>query len=265
VAWLEKLKALLNIDIKESLVNVNINVNSNNTKIVEYHEAERKLDINVNNIPPEKFEQMKPIVREYIGDDKRFLDDKTCRLLDELQKYAQESGGDDNKVRKFFENIMLPDDYEALESALYIRKASRNHDDDVPKLKKDIRDSFGDRGSNIANLCTAGYFESYLMPLYNNSPQAYKEYYEKIIREGILACFVHQFMKPEDIAAEISAKIVECKKYGIPSFHIHGFGRDNVRKIKEFVEEKKEFFNYFEKNIYEQKDKVIIIEIILAG
>ena len=77
--------------------------------------------------------------------------------------------------------------------SLFLRselKRNRN----VSGYKNDIREQFGERGANIANLCTAGYFENEFMPLYALSHEEFKEYYELAVKEKARALFVHAYM-----------------------------------------------------------------------
>lgn len=270
MAWFDKLKALLNIEVNKELININLKdlihiefKNKSDNKIksdneFEYTEAERKLEILLDNLTSERREQLKPIIKEAIEADYKLLEEETANLLDKLYKYNSDPG-EDAQIKRFFEGIIPPADYDALESALYLRREFSN-DGDVSKLKKDIRKKFGDRGGNIANLCTAGYFEGFLMPLYNNaSAERFGELYESIVGRSIIAIFVHRNMQEDEIARQITTKVEACERYGIDFLHIHGIGQKNIQKIKEFIEEQKEFFDFFEKNIYESEDKDIII------
>ncbi len=259
---LRKLKSLFNIEINKPIINIEINKSQSDSKEYIYKESEKKLEIFLDNLSSEKKKQFKPFIRDAIDGDCKLFEKETAELLDRLYQYKS-NPGEDTKIKKFFENIILPHDYEALESALYLRKEFSNCRN-ISKLKKDIRRRFGDRGSNIANLCTAGYFEEFLQPLYNDSPNMFKELYELIVDKGILAVFVHKNMSPDIISDQISTKIQTCQKYGIKFFHIHGLGKTNINTIKNFIEGKRDFFKFFEKKIYESGDKdLIIVEILL--
>ncbi len=265
---LEKLKGMFNIEINKPLINICFKINSDNVtktkKEVIYLEAENKLDILLDNIGHDKKKKLKPLIREYIElEDKKLLEEKTAIRLNEICLYNQ-NPGDDSKTRKFFKNIIPSVDYEALEAALYIR-SEFNKGEDVSELKQDIRETFGERGSNIANLCTAGYFEGFLKPLFNNeSIERFKELYELIVGKAVIAVFVHSGMKERDITRQIKNKINVSMRYGIPILYIHGIGPDNVAKIKKFIEEKEELSNFFNKTIYESDDGgIIIVELLL--
>ena len=74
-----------------------------------------------------------------------------------------------------------------------------------------------------------------------------------------MALFVHSSMTPQEIPKEISTKLALCKQYGIKFIHIHGIGKSNIEKIKWGIKEQKDYFDFFEKNIYENKDAYIIV------
>ncbi|MCG2781997.1 MAG: hypothetical protein L6243_00245 [Candidatus Altiarchaeales archaeon] len=263
---LDRLKGLFNIDINSPIINVVYKKNSDNTtnshNEVEYNKSERKLDVILDNISPEKNEKLKPIIGELINEDHKLLEEETADSLRGLIEY-NENPGEDTQIKKFFKDILQPLDYEALESALYLRKKFAEGND-VSKAKRDLRERFGDRGGNIANLCTGGYFEDFLKPLYNSSPDKFKQLYESIVGKSIIAIFVHKNMDEDEIAYQLSTKITACKKYGIDFLHIRGIGQSNVQKIKEFIEEHKDEFDFDDKMIYESDDKgIIMVELLL--
>ena len=70
-----------------------------------------------------------------------------------LAAYKLYSSNNKNKdTLDFFEKILDKDDYSALKMAYFIKNEMQaGHK--VFEYKKDIRDRFGERGANIANLC----------------------------------------------------------------------------------------------------------------
>lgn len=65
-----------------------------------------------------------------------------------------------------------------------------------------------------------------------------------------------------EIIKEIRNKLEILRKYGIKFMHIHGISKNNVLKVKEFINSQKSYLGFFEKEIYE-KDNIIIVELIL--
>jgi len=262
MGWLDKFKALFNIELNAPLVNITKN-SGNKTKVDKeylYDEESGKLDIFLDNLPEDKRKKLDTILKENVEEGNKFLEKESSNLLKDLCNF-QQTKGEDKKVLDFFENIIPEEDLEALESSLYLRKKF-SEKKDVRQLKGDIRTRFGDRGNNIANLCTAGYFENFLMPLYNSSQIDFDKIYEIIVSKSAVAIFVHSQMKEEEITKEIKRRLEISKRYGIKFLHIHGIGEHNIRTIKKCINENKELFNFYNKDIFE-KEGIMIVELIL--
>ncbi len=262
MSWLDKLKALINIEFNKPLINITLCNNSNNTRATNgyyYDEPQNRLIIDTSRLDEGKRKELKPILQAYIAEENKLLETNTSKLLDCLYNYNKENKN--SQILQFFKPIIPPNDLDALEASLFLRDAFKRGEN-IDYMKHDIRMKFGDRGSNIANLCTPGYFETFLMPLYNTSPERFKELYEIIISNAALAVFVHREKSAKEITDEIIEKIVVSKRYGIKFLHIHGIGKHNIGKIKKCIEENKMLFKFFEKNIID-KDNILIIELLL--
>ena len=266
MGWLDKLKGLFKVNINAPLINVNITSKSNNIIKTKYsYDSEKKaLDIFLNELEPEETKEldkiMPQIIEEYLQEENLLLLNESKDLLEKLYNYNKNTT--DKQILTFFKPLIPESDIEALECSLYLRDAFRRGED-IGKLKTDIRLKFGERGKNIANLCTAGYFEEFLIPLYNSSSERFQELYDLIVSKSILAVFVHKNMSTQEIKDEISEKLALSNRYGIKFIHIHGIGKNNITTIKDCLEEQKDFFNYFEKKVYEQ-DNILIIELLLS-
>lgn len=262
MGWFDKFKALFNIELNAPLINITKN-SENNTKVdneYQYDEDSGKLNVFLDNLSPEKKEKLISIIQESVDDGNKFLEEKSSSLLKDLCSF-QKNKGNDQKVLDFFENIIPRDDLEALESSLYLRRKFVEKKD-IKQLKQDIRTRYGDRGNNIANLSSAGYFENFLMPLYNSSQQDFNKIYDVGVSKSAMAIFVHNQMNDEEIAKEIHNKLKISKKYGLKFLHIHGIGLRNIKTIKRCVDENKDLFNFYNKEIFE-KEGIIIVELIL--
>lgn len=268
MGWFDKLtdsiKLKLNIDISK-LININITkntfVNLKNDTGYYYDPDKQILHLNLDQIPPALKKEIPQITKEYIEEGKRLLDCDANELLNKLYRYNEENP--DKAVLSFFKPIIPPTDFEALNASLFLRHQFMK-DKFIHHLKQDIRKRFGDRGNNIANLCTAGYFEEFLIPVYNSSQEHFKRIYSDIVENSIVAVFVHRQMNPIDIPKEITKRIEISKKYGIKFIHIHGISKRNVEKVKSCVEDQKQYFDFFEKKIFEDKDKnIIVVELLL--
>lgn len=267
---LEKFKALFYIPFNKSLIDIKINTGNIfvSNKEYKYNEEESKLEIFLNNMSSKRKEELIKLILESIEvDDKRLFKEGTIRSLNSIREY-NESHGKDRQIKNFFKNIIPLSDYEALEASLYLRREFNKREDEanIKKLKKDIFNKFGERGKNISNLCTAGYFEGFFVPLYNDNktkPEKFKEIYEEVVGKGILTVFVYEDMDEKEIANQIKNKIEISKKYGMPFINIHGIGKTNIEKIKNFIETQKDFLDFFEKKIIYEKGDILILKLSL--
>lgn len=163
---------------------------------------------------------------------------------------------------EFFKDILSRDDYSALKMAFFIR-FQMELKRPVYTYKKDIRDRFGERGANIANLCTAEYFENEFIPFYNAySQEEFSEYYELAVGKKARALFVHVGMDMEQIETEFNAMVEKALKYHMKDFRVHGLGVQNVKTIKEFFADKKhsESDKYFIQKVIEKVTPSLVIE-----
>jgi len=106
------------------------------------------------------------IIRSSFNFEKTIIKDSTVQLLKSYQEYASQPK--DKQILSFFENLIPEGDFSALKMALYLRYQATQKRGNISHLKADIRYRFGDRGVNIANLCSTGYFEEF-MEAYNNA------------------------------------------------------------------------------------------------
>ena len=262
MGWLDKLKALLNVEFNSPLISVNIIKNSGNVskdKEYIYDKEKGEIEIFYDHLNNEKKIKLQPIIKESFIEENKIFENKSLHLLKDLYEY-QRSKDSDKVILNFFQSKIPKEDLEALEASLYLRKKFKERKE-VRGLKHDIITRFGDRGNNIANLCTAGYFENFFIPLYNSSQEGFKKIYDVVVGRGIMAVFVHSQMTKEEIIKNIKNKIEISKKYGLKFLHIHGIGETNMNTIKKFVEENKNLF-FFNKDIFE-KDGIIIVELLL--
>jgi len=209
--------------------------------------------------------KLKAILRDDFKNDEIYLiEDIKAQLFDNLYKYKSENK--DGSILKFFKPILSNHDYLALRDSLFLRSRFVQNED-VRLLKKDIRYRYGERGNSISNLCTAGYFENIMIPLYNKDKTEFFQYYDIAVDRGITALFVNSKMQTKEIKSEIKRKINSAKSYGqLKTFHIHGIGKLNISNIKKcLVELKKEITIVFiERNVFlDNKTHIFVVEIIL--
>jgi hypothetical protein len=159
-------------------------------------------------------------------------------VLNSFKEYS--SHNEDSTTLEFFSKILSADDFSALKLSLYLRSQLAVHKNkDIRVYKEDIRDRFGERGNNIANLCTAGYFEMEFMPLYNEvTEEEFYKYYEIAVGKRARALFVNSGMDVADIEKAFEETLAKAIRYYMSEFRIHGKGNVNVSNIKKFFSSK---------------------------
>lgn len=154
-------------------------------------------------------------------------------------------------------------DWQALRDSLFLRNEFKNHHS-ITLLKQNIVHRYGERGNTISNLCTAGYFEATMIPLFNSDQKEFWTYYDLALNKGITALFVNQGMTIDKVGDEIKRRLESGRLYGLKYVHIHGIGDANIKKISTCIEKHKTTLGYTEKNVFsDTKLHVIVIEIIL--
>ena len=149
----------------------------------------------------------------------------------------------------FLREALKPDEFPIWRSGVALAKYFNLGDKKiVPKLKQDMVKLYGKRGGNIANICSAGYVENYLFPLYQDlktsnpdNPENVKEKFQEIcnliVEQSAFAIFVCQYHTSIKLQEEIEERLARNSSYGIHFLNIHAIGDTNI-KIVEMVLEK---------------------------
>lgn len=268
MGWFDKLKALVDIKIDlRNLVQITINSNNatNSNNSAAFTNTEKSLIINTAHLSEEQKKELKQITKEYIEEGNKLLKTETSQTLHSIEDYNRENKSKDKQILDFFKDVIPDEDLDALEASLFLRSEFRKGNETiVKKIKRDIRIKFGDRGNNISNLCTAGYFENFLRELYNVSKEKEKfdQLYESIVSDSVLAVFVNKEMSTRALTEEIKKKIEASLRYGLEAIFIHGIGKQNISTIKSCIVENKNFFDFFEKIIFE-KENIIMVKLLI--
>ena len=150
-----------------------------------------------------------------------------------------------HEIVNFFSSKLSSTDMVMLESALYLRKLfERDERAKCRKVKEQIMTRYGARGGNLCNLCTAGYLENSIIPLFQeldkSTPLSVSEFrtiFYDLIDGYPTAVFVHQYMTKDDINSKVFGKIKENVEFGIYELTIHGIGNENIKTIQKTVEQ----------------------------
>ena len=228
-----------------------------------YDRHNRELLIVIDNLDAQEKVVVQGIIRKlYESGETLFKQSKE----NTLSKYVEyKDNNTDKEILDFFQKILPPDDYSALKMGLFIRDLM-NDGKPIYTYKQDIRDRFGERGANIANLCTAGYFEEEFIPFYQQySSQEFEEYYELAVGKKARALFIHSMMTPEHINDEFENILTRALRFHMTDFRIHALGRSNVNAIKDFFSSKSENEKEYTWSIkYERSHPQSVIEYVVT-
>lgn len=271
MAWIDKLKVVLPSSLPGEAYSYDIKLTgeqppkSKNANKVYHIDTENKIiQIFIRSLSPKELRILKKFAKEAFADNLcHFVEDNKLSLLDSLYKYNQ-NNKEDSQTLTFFKKTLSNVDWEALRSSLYLRSEFKKKNN-VTILKQDIKNKFGERGNVISNLCTAGYFESTMIPLFNKSEKEFWQYYDLAVDRGVTALFVNVGMTVDKIKSEINRILSSAKNYGLPYVHIHGIGKRNIDNIKLCIDKQKDNLSFTEKNILSIEDgiQILVVEIIL--
>lgn len=204
------------------------------------------------------------IIKKIFNNGGLILKDSTQEVINSYKEYI--ATNNNYPILHFFHNIVPPDDFQALKMAFYLRDQQLKGKN-ITKYKRDIRERFGERGANIANLCTAGYFENEFQPLYNLvSKEQFNDYYEIAVGKRARALFIHARMSKENIETEFNQMVEKALNYHMIDFRVHGLGKNNVYAIKDFflLKQAEPDERYIFKKGYEKEDPFLVIEYVVS-
>lgn len=257
----DKLNTL--IDKKSTIVRIEEEGVSETSRMGSWYSWDKKskdlLIIIPNNPCDEDREILFGIIRKIHNMGGLLWKDSKVKVLDSYKEYIDDEDGiNDKEILLFYENIIPKNDLNALKSSLFLRSESRKNKN-IAGYKQDIIERFGERGNNISNLCTAGYFDVEFKNLHSSISKAdFDAYYEMVVGDKARALFVNSRMTVEDLIYQVEKIVAKALRYGMPDFKIHGKGQGNVDIIDKFVAEAKKDDRYtITKSLYNIKIPVI--------
>lgn len=188
----------------------------------------------------------KDCVKELVEEENYKLIDETAhRKLIDIK--TNEEKQEIRELLSSIRDIVPAADIPIIRASLYLRKELNRNKKPVPELKEDILLRFGQRGAQISNIVTAGYFETMIIPLHKNMKadpaydmSKFQSVYETIVSESAYAVFVHSRLNAKKLKKIICKKISVNKRYAKNYVNIHGIGKENVKKVLRVCEELEE-------------------------
>ena len=201
----------------------------------------------------------------------RVLKQDTNDLLSKLYKYEINKKADDELIA-FFSGLIPPQDLQTLEASLFVRnqfvksRKQKNSKEYIKQLKKQIAIRFLDRGRFICNLATAGYYEAFFRPLYEESHEAFPQKYEDFIGSYQFAIFINELMGIEEAFYKMKKRVYQCKKYGIKKMYIHAIGKHNVGLLTALIKNRSVAF-FKDRNIkwkwHTIRVGIVVVELLI--
>lgn len=163
----------------------------------------------------------------------QFLKDSAANHLDGYKAF--EKTGTAKEMIDYFTDKIPPEDLFLLRTGLYIKYlVEQNNYDRAMQIKEN---TIKDRHSrNVINLATAGYFETYIKPIFeNNDLEIANKEYREVVQFLPEIVFVNNSMRVEDIILEVEEKIIEKEHYRISvrDIMVNGIGRQCAQSISE--------------------------------
>jgi len=165
-------------------------------------------------------------------DEGRILLQDTCKnTIEEFR--SQERSAETQERLKFLDKKIPPEDLNIWRAALYLRYCYNTKElkKKVSAIKYQIMQKFGDKGRNIANLCTAGYLEEWLIPAYEKLKETlvdedlakieFGKIYSNFVNQLPFTIFVSHVMSKDELRKEILRR----KEFGIAFVNIHAPGQ----------------------------------------
>lgn len=229
-----------------------------------YNPQTRILNVDIENLDKRA---LREILESAIQKGHPILENQTNALVSDIAK--AEDNDEVRSLLNYFEPILPPQDYDALRASLILRTMFRRHNPNIDRFKSDIILRWGNRGRNICNLCTGGYFEKVIKPLYEqyksktNGMKLFEIEYEEIVTKTPMAVFIHGKMKPPEIKDILIDKL-ESSKYGIHDFNIHCLKKETFSLIKTILDEiSKETNLQFKYKVKKQTKHILFYQVHL--
>ena len=232
MSFIDTIRRFLSGDDEKALMDINANINSTSSKTqtsgtgqtgkIKNKSGSITVDnstntYNIINLPPGQpiDEDVKSLLREqFAKGELQFVYQPSDIELVGYNEFEKQSNQID--LIKYFADKISSEDLQYLRTGLYIRQLSTTDKKRAVAIKE--RAAIGNkRARNIINMASAGYFENYIKPIFENSPkdEANKEY-ENIVKYLPEFIFVNNAMSIQDIVDEVQSRLEQKEKY-----HLH--------------------------------------------
>lgn len=240
---------LLDFPLLKSLVE---KIGGDGNKLFDFSRQDNKIQIIVGDLSkatPEQLGIIKEIgnvIKPAIRSSKFELPAKTSdKKLKDVEAFTSTSSND--TTYSFVSDKIPKEDKYIWLSALMLKQASDDKNrDKVKQIKEQMVIDHQQKGRNIANICSAGYLEEYIIPWYkhyaeeNDDYNTFLENYKSIVDNLLFVVFVGAGVDVKEIKVEIENKIQTLVNAHRDCLFIHAIGEDNIKKAEQILTEIKE-------------------------
>lgn len=249
--WFKVLEGLFKTNIKNIIqfkVATNIETKKDSDNTTSTVQVTINKNVNIINITPnsqglvddETLEKLKTIVLPVFENNKVLvLQDESQQLLKSYKYFRNSNTTAD--LLDFFRGKINQLDLRLLETGLYEEYLiTTNQLNKALKVKTDVIGQYGQRGKNIINLATGGYYKTHIKPLYEaldeqNLSSNFEKEYEQILSELPFAIFVHNGITEDGALKMLFEKADKNVQYGVheETIILNGFGAnaDRIEKL----------------------------------
>lgn len=247
MSWIDKIKKFISLPSLKGLINIDeVNfikiIKNDHSEKIHKHDLSKNLTINIEKLSPEEKEALKSTLSSAIGDGQTILQEESKVLIEDFK--TKDGSPDTKRILEYLRPKIPTKDIPIWRAALYLKKCFEEGEK-IGNLKSDISTKYGERGRNIANLCSANYLETWFMPTYdlleknlkdpNEAMKKFRPLYFNMVEQLPFTIFVSGQTKEEEIKELIESKAERNLKYGIKFLNIHGIGERNIKRIYDAI------------------------------
>ena len=235
---IDKLKAIgISLPKLKSLVHLNISVKIDKSVDNSVHIDGETVTLNPAHLNGKQRRALQEIIRKSALDDAGAI--IAADALGEVEEVKKLLPAMEPTV-EYFRALIPPEDIPLLRACLVLR-AKHANGLCIEKEKAEIIQAYGLRGGHLANLCSAGYLESWFQPYFEQllkdnggnaalAKEKFVENYRNILNDLPWTLFVSRGQKAK-LAELIIEKMGRNQGNGIYYLNVHGIGQDNVKRI----------------------------------
>jgi len=240
--FLDKLKKLIGVDLSKlkeiKLLHISVNID----KSVKIDASNSSVTINPERLTGKQKRALKQLLRnDGLEESGAILHQGSMATVDLIKHDLPLL----NEEMAFLLPMIPQEDVPLLQACLFLRRRF-NSNQPVDDLKRQIVQSYGPRGRNLANLCSAGYLETWFKPVHAMLSESYPEdpaqvrnlflkLYNHLLVELPWTVFVCSSTNKKKLALSLIQKLKHNASNGVRFLNIHGLGEQNAKKISSIL------------------------------